>query len=636
MIKTATDLIPAVAYLRRSTDKQEQSLGDQRLEVVRFAEENGYQIIREYVDDAITGTSANGRRGFLQMIKDAQARQFKAVIVWNSDRFSRGDVTETEHYRYLLREAGVTVLSVTEDYLHRESFDGDILRTVKQFQNRQFSISLSQNTLRGQVSAVQAESDPGRPCPYGYDREIVGPDGAFLYRVRHFPGQVRKVLDKDGNVTAVYRKGQTLRKPGKDCKGRLVLSEPQRVQTVRDIFAWCLDGVGFFGIADRLNARGLPSPRGNLWAHTTVKAIIENPVYRGDLVWNRRTESKFYAVKGGRVDKMKQREESGKPRLLPEEDWIVIRDVLPAIVSREDWDRAQVMVMRRCQVVGGLGQQARLWLLSGVLHCGCCGSRFWGEAKRKGGSTIVTKYYVCSGRRRHGKSTCPTPLHVKSEPLEKFALETVGRLIFADAGGVETAVEKFVASVTGGSAAKAQTKRLERDIWDLDQTVASLTENLDPANLALLNSKLTQLRRRREHLEAELRNLRLETGGTDEEEIRRWARKRIAMFAETMDGRRDFQARQIVATYIEKIIVTPETREGEIHLNPLAYGELDLATLRRNGVRACDEPEDERIACPDEASNDAPSVNENATGSYAGGGDVVIAGAGFEPATSGL
>ncbi|HOJ56579.1 MAG TPA: recombinase family protein [Phycisphaerae bacterium] len=627
MIKTATDLIPAVAYLRRSTDKQEQSLGDQRLEVVRFAEENGYQIIREYVDDAITGTSANGRRGFLQMIKDAQARQFKAVIVWNSDRFSRGDVTETEHYRYLLREAGVTVLSVTEDYLHRESFDGDILRTVKQFQNRQFSISLSQNTLRGQVSAVQAESDPGRPCPYGYDREIVGPDGAFLYRVRHFPGQVRKVLDKDGNVTAVYRKGQTLRKPGKDCKGRLVLSEPQRVQTVRDIFAWCLDGVGFFGIADRLNARGLPSPRGNLWAHTTVKAIIENPVYRGDLVWNRRTESKFYAVKGGRVDKMKQREESGKPRLLPEEDWIVIRDVLPAIVSREDWDRAQVMVMRRCQVVGGLGQQARLWLLSGVLHCGCCGSRFWGEAKRKGGSTIVTKYYVCSGRRRHGKSTCPTPLHVKSEPLEKFALETVGRLIFADAGGVEAAVEKFVASVTGGSAAKAQAKRLERDIYELDQTVASLTENLDPANLALLNSKLTQLRRRREHLEAELRNLRLETGGTDEEEIRRWARKRIAVFAETMDGRRDFQARQIVATYIEKIIVTPETREGEIHLNPVAYGELDLATLERNGVRACDEPEDERIACSDEASNDAPSVNENATGSYAGGGDVAIAGA---------
>jgi len=77
----------AVAYLRRSTDKQEQSLGDQRVEVSRYAEEHGYQVIREYVDDAISGTSAEERPGFQRMIADAQAGDFQAVIVWNSDRF---------------------------------------------------------------------------------------------------------------------------------------------------------------------------------------------------------------------------------------------------------------------------------------------------------------------------------------------------------------------------------------------------------------------------------------------------------------------------------------------------------------------------------------------------------------------
>ena len=143
------ETIPAVAYLRRSTDKQEQSIGDQRQEVRRYADEQGYRIIREYVDDAISGTSADERPGFQRMIADAGGGDFQAVIVWNSDRFSRGDVTETEHYRYLLRQANVKVLSVTEDYLAREGIDGDVLRTVKQFQNRQYSISLSQNTLRG-------------------------------------------------------------------------------------------------------------------------------------------------------------------------------------------------------------------------------------------------------------------------------------------------------------------------------------------------------------------------------------------------------------------------------------------------------------------------------------------------------
>ena len=103
---------PAVAYLRRSTDKQEQSIADQRAEIARYAGEHGYRLVGEYTDDAISGTSAEQRPGFQKMIADAPAGGFKAVIVWNSDRFSRGDVTETEHYRYLLRKAGVTLLKI--------------------------------------------------------------------------------------------------------------------------------------------------------------------------------------------------------------------------------------------------------------------------------------------------------------------------------------------------------------------------------------------------------------------------------------------------------------------------------------------------------------------------------------------
>jgi len=114
------EIIPAVAYLRRSTDRQEQSLADQRAEIMRWAGEQGYEIIGEFVDDAISGTSADERPGFQKMIADAQRGGFEAVVVWNSDRFSRGDVTETEYYRYLLRKAGVVVLSVTEDYLSRD------------------------------------------------------------------------------------------------------------------------------------------------------------------------------------------------------------------------------------------------------------------------------------------------------------------------------------------------------------------------------------------------------------------------------------------------------------------------------------------------------------------------------------
>lgn len=255
---TSTPTKSAVAYLRRSTDRQEQSLADQRKEIVRWAGANGYRLVGEYVDDAVTGTSVRGRSDFKRMIADAPNGTFSAVIVWNSDRFSRGDVTETEFYRHTLRQAGVIVLSVTEDYLAREGIEGDVLRTVKQFQNRQFSISLSQNTLRGQISSVLAASDPGRMTPYAYDREVLGPDGAVLYRLRFLEGGGRAVCDKHGAVTSMYRAGQMLRKPGKECRARLILSDPARVQTVRDIFRMCIDGLGCKRIADELNRRGNP------------------------------------------------------------------------------------------------------------------------------------------------------------------------------------------------------------------------------------------------------------------------------------------------------------------------------------------------------------------------------------------
>lgn len=326
----ASGQTPAVSYLRRSTDRQEQSIGDQRKEILRWAQQNGYEVVREYVDDAISGTSAEERPGFQSMIADARRGDFKAVIVWNSDRFSRGDVTETEHYRYLLRKANVKVLSVTEDYLARDGIDGDVLRTVKQFQNRQYSISLSQNVLRGQLSSVMAKSDPGRAAPYGYDREIVAPDGAVLFRIQFCPGGVREVYDKDGKLQAKYAKGQSLSKPGKECKARLVLSDPQRVQVAKDIFKMCIDGVGFGSIAAELNAKGIPGPSRDFWGFTTIKAILENPTYRGDLVWNRRTEAKFYSVQDGRAQQRQR--QFGEPKVIktPKDRWIIIPDVVPA------------------------------------------------------------------------------------------------------------------------------------------------------------------------------------------------------------------------------------------------------------------------------------------------------------------
>jgi DNA invertase Pin-like site-specific DNA recombinase len=566
--------VPAVAYLRRSTDKQEQSLGDQRLEVGRYAEEHGYQVIREYVDDAISGTSANERPGFQRMIAEAAKGDFAAVIVWNSDRFSRGDVTETEHYRYLLRQANVRVLSVTEDYLARDGIDGDVLRTVKQFQNRQYSISLSQNTLRGQISAVMAESDPGRAAPYGYDREIVAPDGAVLFRIRFCPGRVREVYDRDGKLQARYAKGQSLHKPGKECKARLVLSDRQRVQTVKKIFRMCLDGVGFASIAAELNANGLPAPCRNLWNFTTVKAMLENPTYCGDLVWNRRTEAKFYRLRNGRAEERRRQPSEAKVVKTPKQDWLVIPDAVPAIVPRNDWEKAQVMVSKRRQARGGAGHRNRRWLLTGVLVCGDCGHKFWGDPRHKGHvqgrAEVITNYYSCAGRRSYGSTICQMPSTLRAEQLEAWVLGKLQELILADEDALNMAVERFVELAVRHNPGATEAERIAREIKEVNELVTALTMNIDPLNLPLLNERLTRLRFRKESLEREHRAVCQSSRRQDAEELRRWAHSQLAGLQAAMAGARNDRTRDVIGTYVDRITVWPSQKRGEMRLNSAA------------------------------------------------------------------
>ena len=83
------DLLNAVIYARYSSYSQtEQSIEGQLHDAYAFAEKNGYRIIQEYIDRALTGTSDN-RPAFQRMIKDAAKKTFQYVIVWKQDRFAR-------------------------------------------------------------------------------------------------------------------------------------------------------------------------------------------------------------------------------------------------------------------------------------------------------------------------------------------------------------------------------------------------------------------------------------------------------------------------------------------------------------------------------------------------------------------
>ena len=148
----------------------------------------------------------------------------------------------------------------------------------------------------------------------------------------------KQILDEGGNLTRVVPRGQRLTFSKSDrCK--LAPSLPERVQTLRTIFAWYVHhGMGAKSIADRLNQQGIPSPRsgnwskmhGDKWSMSTIREILRNPAYVGDMVWNRLSFGKFQRVRQGMAVPRHYRP-GARPDQNRPDDWVVVRDAHAAL-----------------------------------------------------------------------------------------------------------------------------------------------------------------------------------------------------------------------------------------------------------------------------------------------------------------
>ena len=450
----------AVGYLRRSTDRQEHSIPDQKKAIEAYAGEHALRLGKFYVDDAISGTSATGRRAFQQMIQDAQspAKPFDLVVVYDLKRFGRVDNDEAGYYRHLLRMHGVDVRYVSENF-NGDATD-DLLRPVKQWQARQESKDLSKVTIRGLLSKMQ-DANPGNGDsktggwwmggvpPYGYDLRYETLAGAFLFVVRYLQDGSKQMLDESGKRTRTLARGESLNISKRD-RAKLVPSSPERIQVIQHIFRMYTEqDKGFKSVAETLNLENVRTPRGPAWSHiysgqwtdTTIRAILVNPLYAGDMVWNRRTDARFYRIREGQAV---ERESAHAARLVPndESDWMIVRDAHPALISRRTFEQARQLRESRPSSIEQRGHdprlktQGRTWnglrsrfILSGLLTCSLCGHRYQGvtrqkSRKRSDGTRVTTRYYGCGGHVTKGNNVC-TMNAIPQADLEASVIEAV-------------------------------------------------------------------------------------------------------------------------------------------------------------------------------------------------------------------
>ena len=435
--------IPAAIYLRRSTDRQEKSLADQRREILRYATENDFAVVAEFVDDGVSGTSGETRQGFLSMLEEAQSRgrKWHTILVWDIKRFGRMSSDEVGYYRWRFKQAGVEIVYTSEGFTGSSA--DKFLRFFKQEAARDESATLSKAVIRGLVSLADQGWWPGGMAPYGYDLGYFDQNGKLFQIVRNTDDGEKLILDAEGNPVRTVRRGQKVK--GSDREHvRLLPSTPTRVEVIRRIFAWYTGGtgLGFKSIADRLNREGVISPRGKGWAMSSIRVIIMNPVYIGRVVWNRRQMGKFHSIADRREV---ERDGCGKRSLKWNDpsDWLVYENAHEPLVDSENYERAQRIQKERGnhrKATGFLTGKAKTspYLLSGLIKCGACGGSMhgrttWKNKWRKDGTRIGTKYYVCGAAITKGKSVCQ-PIQFPQRVFDDFVLDFVVQKIEAFLG----------------------------------------------------------------------------------------------------------------------------------------------------------------------------------------------------------
>jgi len=542
--------LTAVGYLRRSTDRQEQSIPDQRRAIEAFATTHNLRIVRFYTDDAISGTSTSERPAFQQMIADARSGGgggFSRVIVYDVKRFGRIDNDEAGYYRHLLRSCGVEVMYASENF-SGDSTD-DLLRPVKQWQARQESKDLAKVTIRGLVSkatsATKRASEErsggwmGGAPPFGYDLRYQSSSRQFIFTVRHQPDGSKLLLDKRGKPIRTIPRGETLGISKKD-RAHLVPSDPARVAIVREVFRmYTEEGRGYKAIAEALNRAGTPTARGKawsdrhagLWSVGSVRAILTNPAYAGDLVWNRRTDARFFRITGD-GHAVARTDTPGVSRRLShndERDWMVTKDAHEPLVSKRVFQHARDRLAERSKEAdrvaserptpppqpeggwpGARSPKAR-FLLSGLCRCAKCGSRYEGHGAPTGNRTSDRPRekvwsYACGGYIRHGRSTCQRG-GVGQRMLEHGVVNAVRAYYerFASVEGRNDLGREVDRLLLGEGAGRDDAKaRLTKRIDKIDRSVRNLLDNISPATKDMAERRLLELEREKSECSREL------------------------------------------------------------------------------------------------------------------------------------
>jgi site-specific DNA recombinase len=392
----------AVGYCRCSTDEQgATSIPQQKEEIERWAAADDFTIAEWFIDEGKSGTSFLSRPGFSELVRRVEANpDFGFVLVYDESRWGRAlNPRENAYWKVHFERHGVKVRVIHSNSKNGDDIGSYVVEVVESAEASEYSKKLSRAIMRGMLSSQQGIYSRGGTAPYGYKRIAIDLT----------TGERRELRD---GMRSAPRQEKVVWELGKK----------EEVDTVQKIFDLRVQGLGFVAIADILNTEGVPCPKRGRWRNkdqkwsgVTVNGIIANLSYTGMRVYNRLSFSQILAKEKGYI--LGSKKENDK------DEWIIVKNAHPAIVSKELFDRANSFRGKHDRSHNQHYFRSE-YLLTGLVKCAQCNFNYQGFHHKKTGNS----YYVDGGYINKGKSVCNW-FSVRKDLLEDFVLRSVREVL---------------------------------------------------------------------------------------------------------------------------------------------------------------------------------------------------------------
>lgn len=453
----------AFILARYSTDNQNaDTIEVQVSKCSEWCSRNNMPILGVFADFAVSGMK-DSRPQYEAMMVQLRQGGADTVVIYDQSRMFR-DMVLWFQFRRDMENMGVTVRSVTQDHI-----GGDLKNPSVFLEESVWAVFNQLHVLQTQEKtnaakrhkAARGEHNGGIP-PLGY-----------------------RVEDK-----------------------HLVIDE-REAAVVRRIFTEYAVGRSYKQIIDGLNRDGLTTKRGNSFGSNSLHDLLHNEKYTGVMV---------YGGKPYRSDGSRNTHAQASP------DAIRTEDAVPAIISRELFDKVQERMSANRRQQGGRPSKKRDYPLKGKVFCGHC--KF---AMSVSTSHQIYDYYKCAAKKRLNTDCPNTPISV--DKLEQLVADVVRSQLNAPQL-IDRLIGLLRAEAQGfQSGAVDRLKRLQKQELEVARKLDNAMDAvLDGMNSPALKQKISDLESQQRSIRRDLKLLRqqVEASSMPEQSIRNLLQKAIS------------------------------------------------------------------------------------------------------------